>query len=346
MKQKNNGVRRIHQNNKRQNNQSRTSILFAIALLIYIVLSIYQLQIRNQLVKQLLLQSQVILAVLFVISEIKYGYLISILATFFNFILSFLSFFINENEQEIYAMIIYVTTIVMVNLIYKYRVRLTDALERAFKHNKNADELIKELRKKNKQLSKLNKDMREKEKQLNQLAFYDILTEIANRKTLINQMNFLISISRKFSVVFIDLDNFKRINDTMGHHAGDTLLKAVTLRIGDYIHPKDMFGRLGGDEFVLIVQRDLSNEEVSSYVEGLRQQLLRPFRIKRTEINITASFGISVFPRDGKTSSELLKFSDIAMYQVKSMGKNNVEFFTMGMKKNRDLSISKRKHKN
>ncbi|ABX40560.1 GGDEF domain-containing protein [Lachnoclostridium phytofermentans] len=333
MKQKHNGVRRIHQDNMRENNQSRTSILFAIALLIYIVLSIYQLQIRNQLVKQILLHFQVILTVSFVISEIKHSYLISILVTLFCFLLSFLSFFTDENEQAIHAMIIYGTTIVIISLIHKYRVKLTGNLEHAIRHNKKSDELIKELRKKNKQLSKLNKDMREKEKQLNQLAFYDILTKVANRKMLINQMDFLISISKNFSVVFIDLDNFKKINDTMGHQAGDSLLKAVTLRIGDYIHPKDMFGRLGGDEFVLIVQRELGNEEILSYVEGLRQQLIRPFRIKKAELTITASFGISAFPKDGRTSSELLKFSDIAMYQVKSMGKNDVEFFTMSMKR-------------
>lgn len=321
----------IHKNKRKQHSQLKNPVFIAIILLIFVVISILQFQIDHQLLRDVMLQSQVILAVYFVISEIKHGYFLSLLISFFSIILSFVYFNSGDKEQLFHAMITYVTTIVISSLINIYRVKLVKALESTINHHKKTTVLVKELRKKNKKLAKLNKILKEKEKQLSQLAFYDILTEIPNRKMLINQMDFLINIPKNFSVVFIDLDNFKKINDTMGHQMGDSLLKEVTLRVRDYIHSEDMLGRLGGDEFALIIQRNLEDEEILNYVEELRQLLMEPFTLKKTEISISASFGVSVYPKDGNTSSELLKFSDIAMYQAKDMGKNSVEFFTMSM---------------
>lgn len=332
MKLRKGGVAHIGLKKKlRQNSQSKAFFIIAIVLLIYLVLSILLVKIRDSIIQESVLHLKVILAVFMVLIEIKHGYLISLLVTSFSFLLSVISFFTVGKEQVIHAVITYVATLVIISLIHKYRVNLAADLKSAIKHNKRAEVLVQELQKKNKQLLKLNKAMKEKEKQLSQLAYYDILTGIPNREMLISQMEILISMKKKFSVVFIDLDNFKKINDTMGHQKGDSLLRAVTKRINEYIHHKDVLGRLGGDEFALIIKRDLTKGEILSYVDGLRQLLMSPFGLNKTDINISASFGISVYPKDGKTSSELLKFSDIAMYQAKDTGKNSIEFFTVSM---------------
>ena len=153
---------------------------------------------------------------------------------------------------------------------------------------------------------------------------------------IIDRIDFLISLAESkkisFATVFIDLDNFKKINDSMGHHAGDLLLKAVTSKLKGLIHSKDMLGRLGGDEFAIIIQRELKEEEILEYVENLKDSLMDCFVIENTEFNTSASLGISMYPQDGKDSAELLKCADTAMYKAKEYGKNGVYFFRKEMK--------------
>lgn len=111
-----------------------------------------------------------------------------------------------------------------------------------------------------------------------------------------------------------------------GHHIGDLLLKSIADRIKKIVLQQDMLGRLGGDEFTLIIQRDLSETEIFEYVEKIRMALLETFVVENMNLNISASFGIARYPRDGVTATELLNYSDIAMYKAKEFGKNRVQF--------------------
>jgi len=193
------------------------------------------------------------------------------------------------------------------------------------------DELLAQ----NNQLIIYNTEIKQNEEKLNYLAYHDILTKLPNRKMLIDQIDFLIQLSKQqfkpFYVVFIDLDNFKKVNDTFGHHNGDLLLKAVGNRMKDSIFDEDLLGRMGGDEFTLILRSKLRQEDVLQYVESISESFLQPFIIDNTKIIISASFGISAFPRDGDDTMELLKSADISMYKAKELGKNNIQLFSKGM---------------
>lgn len=193
-----------------------------------------------------------------------------------------------------------------------------------------------ELRQQNEQLQQYNEEIKQHEEHLNFLAYFDTLTELPNRKMVLERLNLLLQLSKKhnltFYIVFIDIDHFKKVNDTMGHHCGDLFIQAVAHRLKAVIHEDDLLGRIGGDEFALVFQRDLKEEDAFQYVENIRKSFLKPFRIENTDIRSTASFGISVYPQDGEGVIELLKSADTSMYKAKELGKNNVQFFKKGMK--------------
>ena len=202
-----------------------------------------------------------------------------------------------------------------------------------------------ELKEQNEILALYNKNIRANEEKLLFLAHYDTLTELPNRKLIMERLDLLVQVSIQtgnvFYVVFIDLDGFKKINDTKGHQVGDKVLQLVSKRLLDSVHPEDFLGRLGGDEFALIIQRNIKENDVFTYVEMLRFMLCEPLTIGYTELFTSASFGISVFPQDGAEAIEMIKSADTSMYKAKDMGKNNIQFFKKGMKDEILLKIEK-----
>lgn len=162
------------------------------------------------------------------------------------------------------------------------------------------------------------------------LANHDALTGLPNRVQFSNQLHNAIAASERsnvpFSLLLLDLDRFKHVNDTFGHHAGDLLLKEVALRIVSSMRETDFVARLGGDEFV-IVQRDVAQPEAA---EGLARKLVlelgRPYRIDSQEIAGGASIGIGIYPGDARTSVELLKCADLALYRAKNTGRRTYQF--------------------
>ncbi|MDP2843061.1 MAG: EAL domain-containing protein, partial [Acetobacterium sp.] len=138
--------------------------------------------------------------------------------------------------------------------------------------------------------------------------------------------------SNRFALVFIDLDNFKKINDSMGHGAGDLLLKQVTARLKNALDEKDLLGRLGGDEMAILIRRQISDEKILGETQKLLNLLGNPFRLDDKSVIMTASFGIAIWPADARNSNDLLKAADTAMYKAKEMGKNCVQFYRKEMK--------------
>ena len=283
------------------------------------------------------------ISVYLVVSAVKNGYIIGVSINVIQFLLVARNVFSRGNISSAPGMILPICTIITITIIYVFSRRLNQKYEEIKEQKEELVTLYEELAitegelfNQNKQLLEYNQDMKENEEKLNYLAFFDVLTELPNRKMIINRLDILITLSMekkmKFAMIFIDLDNFKRINDSMGHHAGDLLLQEVALRLKAVIHPDDMLGRLGGDEFALIIQRQLEEDEIVTYLESLRKEILKKFYIEKTELTISASFGISVYPRDGDNSTDLLKCSDTAMYKVKEDGKNGVQFFNKEMK--------------
>ena len=135
----------------------------------------------------------------------------------------------------------------------------------------------------------------------------------------------------KVAVLFLDLDRFKNINDTLGHATGDTLLQEVARRTRHVVRDMDTVGRTGGDEFVMILPELADNAQAALIAERVLDALRQPFQLDGHQLVITASIGISVSPDDGRDAQLLLKNADMAMYEAKAQGRNNYRFFTERM---------------
>jgi len=170
---------------------------------------------------------------------------------------------------------------------------------------------------------------------LEHLATYDQLTHLPNRYLLGTELNHRINAAKrfdeKFAILFIDLDNFKFINDTMGHAYGDILLQSVAKQLTAHLRDYDMVARFGGDEFVLLMPQIKDNTEVVAVVDKIIKEFSSVFYLDKEEAFITTSIGISIFPDDGKTVGELLQHADAAMYRAKEAGRGRYCFFTQAM---------------
>lgn len=168
------------------------------------------------------------------------------------------------------------------------------------------------------------------------LAQIDPLTRILNRHTFEKQVEQLINMAsrhnEKLAMLFIDLDNFKHINDTLGHDFGDDLLVEVVRRMTPSIRSGDVFGRFGGDEFVIVVN-DICESTLITVLQKLMSIMRQGWEINGYKLNITASMGVALFPDNGDTVNELMKKADTALYKAKELGKDNFCFYTSELDK-------------
>ncbi len=165
--------------------------------------------------------------------------------------------------------------------------------------------------------------------QLQQYAYQDGLTDLPNRRYFYEKLQSLVSIKEmKFALIFIDLDGFKEVNDSLGHDYGDLLLHQVATRLQSCITTKDTVARLGGDEFTLILEGVNSPDEASKIAEAVKSSLMQSIKIKKETVYVTASIGLTFFPADGLTVEELVRRADQAMYLSKNKGRNRYEFFS------------------
>ena len=174
-------------------------------------------------------------------------------------------------------------------------------------------------------------DQKVAEEKIHFLARHDVLTGLPNRLMFSTLLNGAIATAsryqRKFAVFFIDLDRFKFINDTLGHEAGDTLLKQLATRFKQTLRASDVLSRLGGDEFVVLVHEVGDNEHAATVAGKMLSATLRPFTLEGQECRVTASIGIAMYPADGEDEQTLMKNADSAMYYAKEEGKNNYQFY-------------------
>lgn len=165
---------------------------------------------------------------------------------------------------------------------------------------------------------------------LDRLARRDDLTGLANRKMFLERLEAVLSEAGQtehLAVVFIDLDGFKRINDTLGHAAGDQLLRIIADRLGELTAPSDLLARLGGDEFTIIVRDATDPLRVLDVAQRALEAAAKPSLLAGHEVSVSASLGVASFPDDGATASELLRNADAAMYAAKRAGRNRVEIY-------------------
>jgi diguanylate cyclase (GGDEF)-like protein/PAS domain S-box-containing protein len=176
---------------------------------------------------------------------------------------------------------------------------------------------------------------RENEQRLRRLASFDSLTGLPNRTVFNDRLEHAIAKADRHStnlaIFFIDLDNFKNINDSLGHKTGDLLLCEVATRLKQSVRAEDTVARLGGDEFTVILEDIGSARFVGKVAEKVLQAISEPYLLEQLEVNISPSVGISLYPSDGKTLDHLVKNADAAMYHAKSLGKNNFQFYSADM---------------
>ncbi|ABB31229.2 diguanylate cyclase/phosphodiesterase with PAS/PAC sensor(s) [Geobacter metallireducens RCH3] len=181
------------------------------------------------------------------------------------------------------------------------------------------------------------------EEQLYRLAHHDTLTGLPNRILFMDRLQQAKALANRYryqvAVLFLDLDRFKIINDTLGHPVGDHLLQQVAHRIAGCVREVDTVARIGGDEFTIILVNVDTVEDVKRMGQKILKTLAAPFNIDTHELFVTASIGISLFPSDGDNLDQLVKKADIAMYCVKGEGRNNVQFYSPQMDANADKRL-------
>lgn len=163
------------------------------------------------------------------------------------------------------------------------------------------------------------------------LAQHDYLTNLPNRMLLNDRLSQAITLAERgtsqLAVLFMDLDNFKQINDTLGHVVGDAILQSVAKRLIELVRKSDTVSRQGGDEFLMLVDESKHGEDAALIASKILRALEKPHAIGGKELHLTASIGISLYPHDGRDAETLINHADSAMYEAKKQGRNNFKFF-------------------
>jgi diguanylate cyclase (GGDEF)-like protein/PAS domain S-box-containing protein len=174
--------------------------------------------------------------------------------------------------------------------------------------------------------------------ELYKLAHHDILTGLPNRVLLEDRLQQAKALSHRmnscFALLFIDLDRFKIINDTLGHSIGDDLLRLVAGRLKRTLRETDTVARIGGDEFIILLTSVKDRSDVAVLCDKILKSLTLPFNLRDHELFVTTSLGVCMYPEDDQDTEEMLKKADIAMYHAKSMGRNNAQFYSDDMDQN------------
>jgi len=194
-------------------------------------------------------------------------------------------------------------------------------------------------------------DRKETEQQLERLAYRDSLTDLPNRFLFQDRVIHAIEQSerrkRSLALMYLDLDRFKLINDSLGHNIGDSILKAVALRLRSTLRLEDTVARLGGDEFAILLPEILRAEDAGVVARKLLDGLQEPFAVHGHQLYAPGSIGVAIYPDDGDDFASLLKNADSALYRAKELGRNNVQMFTATMneryRQRLDVELSLRK---
>jgi diguanylate cyclase (GGDEF)-like protein/PAS domain S-box-containing protein len=175
-------------------------------------------------------------------------------------------------------------------------------------------------------------ERKQAEEKIQYMATHDSLTGLPNRLMFSQLLNHAMQSAnrykRQFAVLFLDLDRFKNINDTMGHEAGDLLLQEIATRLKQTLRAVDVVSRLGGDEFVVLIDEVSDTSHVATVAHKILTSVIKPITIMEQECRVTASIGISIYPKDAEEEQTLMKNADMAMYLAKEEGKNNYQFYS------------------
>ncbi len=184
---------------------------------------------------------------------------------------------------------------------------------------------------------KTQKVLQEQKDELDYQAHYDALTSLPNRVLFLDRLKHSMEIAKRYNsqvaLIFIDLDHFKEINDSIGHHAGDYILQECARRLQSMLRKSDTVSRFGGDEFTIILEKMHNESQIVDTIQLILDKLQEPYFYEHRKLYSGASIGISIYPENGSTHQELLKNADAAMYKAKEKGRNTYSFYTQAMTK-------------
>ena len=301
-------------------------LLFAIAYVLLSVvirdialtdknIKILGFEITTSALRGIITQIQMLISVYIVLKENKMGYIASVLLNMYSMLIAIFFMVQTKSPTALPGIISYGGAFLIITLIILYKRRASAYLTEIESQKMN---LI------------------ESESKLQKMAFYDSLTGLPNKELFINRLEQNISLAKRngklIGTMFIDLDSFKSVNDTMGHSAGDIVLKSVAERFAFSVRKEDTVSRFGGDEYLIQICNFEKVEDLHKITKKIMDLLQKPILVNNVEFVITASVGVAVYPVDGEDPETLIKNADIAMYAAKNKGKNESVFCSPKMK--------------
>ena len=221
---------------------------------------------------------------------------------------------LNAAKSQLPGILTPICTIVTIAIIYIY-------LSKTHKMNQELTESYENL-------METNRIIKEKDEKLTYLAYYDILTGMPNRQLFIDKLEDNIRKQAPCAVIYTDIDDFKKINDIYGHNVGDAMLIAYAERLKRFCGEINFAGRIGGDEFGIILNGNLNESAVLEYIEKIRGIISEPVEVNGALFRITMSYGIAFYPQDGRSTVEIFRCTDVAVFNAKANGKDRPYFFS------------------
>ncbi len=307
---------------EKKSNQTKEVVILVVGIILFLVLFAAQGGVSRALasgqqvppfmssLNGIIAQAHVLISTFLVVAARKKGYIAAVILN----LISAVSVVINSRTPI--GIVVSLISIVTITVIYVYYLKVSKANE--------------ELSVTNNELRENNRIMREKDEKLTYLAYYDVLTGLANRQLFIEQIDDMIETNSKtpFTVIFFDIDDFKQINDSYGHNTGDVMLSTYADRLRLFCGEENFVGKLGGDEFAVILPGAVTESGIVSYIERLRNAVCKPVQVEGTVLRTSMSFGVASYPNDGANSQDILKSTDIAVYNAKANGKDRTCFYS------------------
>lgn len=260
-------------------------------------------------------QLQMLLSIYLVLMESKAGFITAILINVINLIASLSAALRIKTASSLPGTISYLFTLLIIVLIWMYKKKTAKNIQK---------------------INEQSISLRISEQKLYHMAYHDPLTGLYNKEWFVEHLGKSIHKARRsaslIGIIFLDLDSFKAINDTMGHSIGDSVLKTISSRLSSCLREEDVIARFGGDEFLMMVENISTQEELKKITDRIMNSFNECIYVQDVEYFLTASVGVAVYPVDGEDPDALIKNADISMYEAKATGKNRCVYCTPAMK--------------